>query len=203
MKQDREYRMMEIQMDAPEEKENKYLVRGYASTFDSYPLFISEDGTEYFERIEPTAFDGSDLSDVVFRIDHEGRVYARSSAGSVKLWVDSHGLGNETDLSRTERAKELYADIAAGNYPQMSFAFTVAEDHYEKETRTRVIDRIAKVFDISPVSFPANPFTELSIATRKFLDGVIEEETAERLERESIKRSIEKILIEQEIRKWN
>ena len=64
----------------------------------------------------------------------------------------------------------------------MSFAFTVAEQHYEKATHTRVIDRIAKVFDISPVSFPANPGTELS--ARDYFDGVIEAEKAERLERE-------------------
>lgn len=72
----------------------------------------------------------------------------------------------------------------------MSFAFTVAEDHYDKATHTRVIDRIAKVYDVSPVSFPANPSTELSVSTRDYFNGVIEAEKAERLERE--KREIQK-----------
>jgi len=181
----REYRMMEFRI-APEETEDKnYLVEGYASTFEPYVL-LTVDGTDYSERIEPTAFDKADLSDVVFRVDHEGPVYARSSAGTVEVWTDEHGLAQKTDLGKTQRARELYADIEAGNYPQMSFAFTVAEEHYDKATHTRVIDRIAKVYDVSAVSFPANPNTELSIATRDYFNGVIEAEKAERLEREQL-----------------
>ena len=130
---------------------------------------------------------------MVFRIDHEGRVYARSSAGTVSVWADEHGLAQRTDLSRTQAARELYADIEAGNYPKMSFAFTVAEDHYEKDSHTRVIDRIAKVYDVSPVSFPANPGTELSVSTRSYFDGVIEMEKAERLEREEAEKREAKI----------
>ena len=185
MKQNREYRTMELRL-APEDIEEKsYLVEGYASTFEPYVL-LSIDGVDYSERIEPNAFDGADMTDVVFRVDHEGPVYARTSAGTVNLWVDEHGLGQKTDLSRTQRARDLFADIEAGNYPQMSFAFTVAEDHYDTATHTRIIDRVAKVFDVSPVSFPANPTTELSVATRDYFDGVIEAERAERLEREAL-----------------
>ena len=183
MKTNREYRTMELRL-APTENETEeksYLVEGYASTFEPYVLFTS-DGTDYSERIEPTAFDEADLTDVVFRIDHTGPVYARTSAGSVQLFVDEHGLGNVTDLSRTQKARDLYEEIKAGNYPKMSFAFTVESDHYDRASHTRVIDRIAKVYDISPVSFPANPGTELS--ARDWFDGVIELEKAERLERE-------------------
>jgi 5'-deoxynucleotidase len=81
-------------------------------------------------------------------------------------------------------------EIKAGNYPQMSFAFTVAEDHYDADTRTRIIDRIGKVFDISAVSFPANPTTELHV--RDYFNGVIEMEKAaeaERLQAEEARRS--------------
>ena len=188
MKNDRELRAMDFRME--QEEAPSYEVRGYASTFETYKMFTDEDGTDYFERIDPHAFDNADLSDVVFRIDHEGAVYARTSAGTVELWTDSHGLGNRTDLSKTQKARDLYEDIKAGNYPKMSFAFTVAEDHYDRATHTRIIDRIAKVYDVSPVSFPANPTTELSVSTRDYFNGVIEMEKAERLERE--KREIQK-----------
>lgn len=184
----REYRNMtyEVRTDGDEPS---FLVEGYASTFEPYKL-IEIDGEDYNERIEPTAFDGADLSDVVYRIDHKGKVYARSSAGTVKLDIDEHGLHQITDLSRTRAAREHYEDIVAGNYPQMSFAFTVAEDHYDAESRTRIIDRIAKVFDISAVSFPANPTTELY--ARDYFNGVIEAEKAaeaERLQAEEERRS--------------
>ena len=194
---EREYRSMELRL-LPQEEEKTYKVEGYASTFDTYVLF-SQDGVDYSERIDPTAFDEADLSDVVFRVDHQGAVYARTSAGTVSLDVDQHGLHNITDLSRTARGRELYEDIAAGNYPQMSFAFTVADDEYDRETHTRIIHRVAKVFDISPVSFPANPNTVLSVSTRDYFDGVIEAEKAERLEAEERERQKKRIRILTEV----
>ena len=197
MKQEREYREMELRIAQPEvETEESFMVEGYASTFQRYKL-LEVDGVDYFEQIDPEAFRDADLSDVVFRVDHEGRVYARTSAGTVEVWTDEHGLAQRTDLSRTQAAKDLFADIKAGNYPKMSFAFIVAEDHFDKETHTRIIDRISKVFDVSPVSFPANPYTELSVATRDYFNGVIEMEKAERLareEREKQKATIRNIL---------
>lgn len=196
MKQDREYRNMELRVLQTEEP--NYMVEGYASTYEAYKL-LTIDGVDYFERIEPTAFDDADMTDVVFRVDHEGRVYARTSAGTVNVWHDEHGLGQRTDLSKTQQARDLFADIAAGNYPKMSFAFTVAEDHFDHATNTRVIDRIAKVFDVSPVSFPANPTTELSVSTRAYFDGVIEMEKAERLEREKRERQKQRIKILMEV----
>ena len=179
MKNDREYRNMpfEIRQDGDTPS---FLVEGYASTFKPYKL-IEIDGEDYNERIEPTAFDDADMSDVVFRVDHEGPVYARASAGTVKLDIDDHGLHQISDLSQTQRARDLFEDIAAGNYPQMSFAFSVDEEHYEAETRTRVIDRIAKVYDVSPVTWPANPTTELH--ARDYFNGVIEAEKAAEAER--------------------
>lgn len=190
---DREYRDMELRLSETVEEAN-YDVEGYASTFEPYVLF-SQDGVDYSERIDPHAFDDADMSDTVFRIDHTGTVYARTSAGTVKLWVDEHGLGQRTDLSKTQKARELFEDIKAGNYPKMSFAFTVAEDHFDRATHTRVIDRIAKVFDVSPVTFPANPTTELSVATRDYFNGVIEMEKAERLEREERERQRQRLRI--------
>ena len=197
MKNDREYRSMEMRILPLEGTEEKsFMVEGYASTYEPYKL-LSIDDVDYYERIEPTAFDEADVSDVVFRIDHEGRVYARSSAGTLTLWHDEHGFGQRADLSKTQAAREVFADIEAGNYPKMSFAFTVAEggDHFDKATHTRVIDRIAKVFDVSPVAFPANPTTELSVSTRDYFNGVIEAERAERLEAEKREKQKQKIRI--------
>ena len=102
MKSDRERRPMELRIKQPESEEKSYKVEGYASTFEPYVLF-TKDGVDYSEKIEPTAFDGADLTDVVFRVDHEGPVYARTKAGTVQLDIDEHGLHNITDLSRTQR----------------------------------------------------------------------------------------------------
>ena len=204
MNGNREYRTMALTIPQSVEEEKRYTVEGYASTFDPYVL-LTIDGVDYSERIEPTAFEGADLSDVVFRVDHTGSVYARSSAGTVEVWPDEHGLATRANLGKTQRARELFADIEAGNYPQMSFAFVVAEDgdYFDRKTHTRVITRIAKVFDVSPVSFPANPNTELSVSTRDYFDGVIEAEKAERLEREKRERQKQKLRILMEVKTWN
>lgn len=180
MSKEREYRNMafEVRKDG---EEPSFLVEGYASTFEPYKL-IEIDGEDYNERIMPTAFDEADMSDVVYRIDHEGKVFARSSAGTIKLDIDDHGLHQVTDLGKTRAGQEHFEEIAAGNYPQMSFAFTVDAEHYDAETRTRIIDRIGKVFDISAVSFPANPNTEIHV--RDYFNGVIEMEKAAEAERQ-------------------
>ena len=192
IREDREYRSFEIQKRAKQEgEESSYLVEGYASTFEEYDLY-EDDNVIYRERIEPTAFDEADLSDVVFLIDHTGRVYARTKNGTVTLSIDDVGFFQKTDLSKTSSSRAAYEDIEAGNYYQMSFAFTVAADRYEekrsegqKTIYTRIIDRIKKVYDISAVSFPANPTTNIGVATRAAFDGAIEKLTAERLESEA------------------
>ena len=190
MKNDREYRNFSIERRAKEDEQSSFLVEGYASTFEEYELYEDD---EYIlrERIEPTAFDEADMTDVVFLLDHTGRVYARTKNGTVKLSVDDKGLYSETDLSKTEASRSVYEDIEAGNYDQMSFAFTVAQDRYEekrsegeKTVYTRIIDRIKKVYDISAVGFPANPTTNIGVATRAAFDGAIEGFKAERLKEE-------------------
>lgn len=162
------------------EQDGEFYVEGYASTFKPYVLF-SEDGIDYSEVIDRHAFDNTDMSDVVFRIDHEGPVYARTSNGLIELSVDDNGLFSRTNLGMTEGAKEVWRNVEIGNYPKMSFAFTVDKDEYDKDTHTRKVLSVKKLFDISAVSFPANPDTSLDVATRDYFHGVMEAEKAERL----------------------
>lgn len=200
LKNDREYRSFDFvtRSEKKEDEQSSFLVEGYASTFEEYTLGSDERGV-YNERIEPTAFDETDMSDVVFLLDHTGRVYARTKNDTVKLSVDEHGLFTQTDLSKTSASRAVYEDIEAGNYSQMSFAFVVDRDEDSQEITqsgetpdglpiyTRVIKRIKKLYDISAVGFPANPTTDIGVATREAFDGEIERFQAERLERERAK----------------
>jgi len=185
IRDNREYRnipMFEIRA-AEEGQEQSYIVEGYASTFEPYVLW-EEDGIQYKEQIDPRAFEETDMSDVIFCKDHQGTVFARTKNGTVDLSVDEHGLKTRTDLSKTASAREMFEEIQAGMYTQMSFAFVVEEDSYNRETHTRTILKIRKLYDVSAVSFPANPGTDISVATRARFDGFIEEEKAERLAKE-------------------
>ena len=178
VKNDREYRNIGTFQTSED-----YMVEGYASTFDKYKM-MTIDGVEYYEQIDRHAFDEADMSDVVFLRDHEGRVLARTKNDAIKLSIDEHGLHHRTNLGLTGASREMFEDIQAGNYQQMSFSFVVAEDRYDKDTKTRIVEKVSKVYDISAVAYPANPFTEIGVSARDYFNGVIEMEKAERLEYE-------------------
>ena len=183
IKENRAYRNLVIQRSAGA-KEPDYKVRGYASTFDKYTLWEAGDESIY-EQIDPTAFDEADMSDVIFLYNHEGMVYARKKNDTLTLSTDEHGLAIEADLSSTQASRDLFEAINSGLIDQMSFAFSIEDDEFDRKTRTRIIHRIGKVYDVSAVSMPANPGTDIAaVSARSYFDGVIEAERAERLARE-------------------
>ena len=194
IKADREYRTMELRKaEVREGEEKNYIVEGYATTFgDTYELY--RDGNYIvMENVDKDAFKDTDMSDVIFQIDHEGRVYARTRNGSLGLEIDEHGLKTRTDLGLTESSRSVYEDIDAGLYDRMSFAFTVTKDSYTEEERedgtvvlTRSILGIGKLYDVSAVSFPANPNTDISSRSKDLINGEIERFEAERLHEKEI-----------------
>ena len=149
------------------------------------------DGIKYYEKIDRNALEGADISDVIMQYDHQGKVLARLSNGTLGIEPTEKGLFIYADLSKSQEARELYEEIKNGLVTKMSWAFTVADEEYDKETRTRIIKRIKKVYDVSAVSIPANDGTIIS--ARSFINGVIEKEQQELLERR--KRKI-KLLID-------
>ena len=203
VKSDREYRNMTMQIrDAQEgEEEQKKIVNGYASTFDEpYKLFTGE-GWELWEVVDRTAFDETDMSDVIFQYDHKGRVFARTRNNTLRVEPDEKGLFIEADLGGTEIGRELFEEIAGGYTDRMSFGFTVTGESEDKEQSdsgiriyTRHITKVGKLYDVSAVSIPANDGTSIvadavSRSIGNLTDGVIEKIQAERLEEE--KRALE------------
>lgn len=172
----REYRSMAMLAPAQTgEKriESDYYVEGLATTWDRPYLIAEVDGVKYYERIDRHALDGADLSDVIMQYDHRGRVLARNSNGTLILDpYHTDGLFIAADLSKSDAARGMYEDIRNLLITQMSWAFVVLEDSYDRTTHTRTIIKIKKVYDVSAVSIPANPDTVIS--ARSWLDGVIE-----------------------------
>lgn len=198
-KNNREYRDMILRViDDPEdildeEKEERKVVAGYASTFNE-PYTLYEDNDIIFrEQIDPSAFKETDMSDVIMQYNHEGRVFARVSNNTLSVTTDEKGLFIEADLGGTDIGRELFEEIKGGYTDKMSFGFIVDKD---EELRTeaedgrvdflRTITGISKLFDVSAVSIPANNGTSIGVSTRSRIDGVIEEVRAERLEAEKI-----------------
>ena len=175
----------------PNRFNSEFYVEGYATTFDDpYTLFVDRDGWKYVEIIDRHALDGADLSDVIFQYDHEGRVYARNTNNTLFFEPNDHGLFIAADLGRTSLARQMFEDIQAGNVTRMSWAFVPAEESYTEDIENKVfttrIERVSKVYDVSCVSYPADPNTEIS--ARRLVNGEIE---ARRL-RESKQRELDR-----------
>lgn len=171
--------------DSEREKriESDYYVEGYASTFDDpYVLWQDPwDGTEYRETISPGAFVGTDMSDVIMQFDHCGDVLARMSNGTLIVEPDEHGLFIAADLSKSDSARKRYEEIDNGLVTRMSWAFTVGASEYDRDSHTTTITRVNKIYDVSAVSLPADPNTEIS--ARNLLDGAIEQSHRESMRR--------------------
>lgn len=185
VKKEREYRALAapLSIRATEKRiQSDYYVEGCATTFDKpYLLYEFEDGTKFYEKIDPHALDNADMSDVIMQYDHEGRVFARQSNKTLILEADAKGLLIAADLGRTDLARGLYQDIKEGMITKMSWAFTVKEESFDRQTRTRTILKIKKVYDVSAVSIPANGDTEIS--ARNYAHRSYERERQEMLQR--------------------
>jgi HK97 family phage prohead protease len=173
LKNDRQVRALQVFAQAPEAKriDSNFYVEGYAARFEPYVLYELDDGPVY-ERFERGCFDGCDMSDVIFQLNHQGTVMARQSNGSLIVEVDENGLFTAADLGRTEAARRLYEEISTGMITKMSWGFFVGDYYYDKDTRTIVHTRVKKIFDVSAVSIPANQNTEIN--ARSWADGVID-----------------------------
>ena len=173
LKNECQIRALQVFAPTPEAKriDSKYYVEGYAARYEPYVLWEDEDGPVY-ERFEPGCFNGCDMSDIIFQLNHQGTVMARQSNGSLIVEPDEVGLFTAADLGRTEAARRLYEEISTGMITKMSWGFILGEYHYDRETRTIVHKSVKKIFDVSAVSIPANQNTEIN--ARSWADGVID-----------------------------
>lgn len=199
-KTDREYRSMTLAVEErAEEEQERMVVSGYASTFDEPYKLWEDDTVEVWEKVDRSAFDETDMSDVILQYDHAGRVFARIRNNTLTVSPDEKGLFISADLSGTDIGRSLYQEIAGGYTDRMSFGFTVDEDTREivndrtsgKSIVTRTITKVGKLYDVSAVSLPANPGTSISA---RFLDGAIEEARAERLKAQELAEKREQIM---------
>jgi uncharacterized protein len=142
---------------------------GYAAVFDS----LSEDLGGFRERIAPGSFSSAIKDgDVRALWNHNAdRVLGRTKSGTLKLSEDEHGLKIECDPPDAQWARDLMASIDRGDVDQMSFGFRVrrypdgsrgSDWIVENNEDVRVL-RDVELFDVSPVTFPAYPDTEVGL----------------------------------------
>ena len=150
-------------------------VSGYAAVFDD----ITDIG--YFkERIARGAFDGVMQDDVRLLINHTGVPLARTTNGTLDLEVDDTGLRYTARLADTTEGRDLYKLIKRGDISQSSFAFTIADEDWDRKANLRTITKMGALLDVSPVTYPAYPTT--TVAARAKAAGPEDEVVEEILE---------------------
>lgn len=139
-------------------------VTGYAAVFDS----LSEPMGGFRERIAPGAFDDVLADDVRALFNHDpNHILGRTRSGTLRLFTDERGLGYEITPPDTQGARDLMTSIKRGDVSQSSFAFRVDEENWDEDEDGLIIRTIAKVrrlYDVSPVTYPAYP--DATVATR-------------------------------------
>ena len=139
---------------------------GYAAKFN----VRSEDLGGWVEQITPGAFDSvlQNKPDVRALLNHDpNHVLGRSTAGTLRLSADGIGLRAEMDLPDTQAARDLATSIDRGDIDQMSFGFRVGPGgalwDLDSAPAVRTVNEVAELLDVSVVTYPAYPQTEVGL----------------------------------------
>lgn len=172
-----QYREIELRNANFSEDDGKMIIEGYAAVFDTPTVIYEKNGVKYIEKISKHAFDKCDMSDCCLKYNHGGMLLARCRGGSLKLTVDDKGLYFRAELFDTTVARDVYNLIKNGGLDKCSFAFCVRDDEYDKETHTRTVLDIGKLYDVAVVDIPA--YQDTSVSARGLFDMEIENERIE------------------------
>jgi len=181
----REIRMAELRAIESAGDVNEMIVEGRAIVYDSSTVMYEIDGIKYYEVIQRGALEGADLRDVPFKYNHSDSVMvmARTRNKTLELIPDEQGLLVRAKLANTTAGRDLYELIKRGDIDKMSFAFTVAEDSYDRDTRTRKIIKFKRIWDVSAVDTPAYQDTYISARNYFMAQAEAERRAAEAAEK--------------------
>lgn len=158
-----EYRDFELQEIRADNSDGKRRLVGYTAVFDQ-----EVDIAGWFREVFRQGSFTKTLQeyDQVALWNHESAFpLARKSAGTLALREDNHGLHVEIELNNTSWADDVFESVLSGVVKGMSIGFQVLKaDWSDLEDNEKLPLREvkeAKLFESSPVTFPAYPTTEI------------------------------------------
>lgn len=153
-------RDLEVRAD---DDDSDFVAEGHAATFME-PYGVAD----FREQVDPGAFDSQlQNPDVMALWNHNAdNVLGSVGSGTLALSTDKDGLLTRTTFPKSAvREREA---IERGDVRKMSFGFRTLKDQWEvleDGTELRTLMDV-ELFDVSPVAFPANPATDVTIAQR-------------------------------------
>lgn len=148
---------------------------GYASTTgNAYPVY--DFLGEYDETIAVGAFAKSlkEQDDVRLLVNHDGIPLARTKSGTLTLTevVDAKndpqgreqtGLWCEATLDASSpHVQSVKSAMDRGDMSEMSFAFQATRQEWNEDYTARIVTEL-RLFDVSVVTYPANPATSATL----------------------------------------
>lgn len=141
-------------------------IEGYAAVFGK----PSHDLGGFIEYIQPGAFRNAikedDVRALVNHVDGLSTI-GRTASGTLELEEDKKGLKYRVKVPDTSAGRDVVELIKRGDITGSSFSFEAITDKWETidgdEVRTLVEVRL---FDVSPVTFPAYPDTDVAVRSR-------------------------------------
>ena len=150
-------------------EDGRKVITGYAIVFDKE----SRDLGGFTEVIKPEAMEGANVSDVVALFNHDPNIVLGRTEKTLKLIVDEGGVRYEIEPPNTSQANDLMESIARGDIRGSSFGFTIRSNgdkwtkpQTENGLWKRDVTGFDKIYDVSPVVFPAYEATDTSLAKR-------------------------------------
>jgi HK97 family phage prohead protease len=163
------------------EKDGKPVLEGYAAVFGEY----SQDLGGFVEIIDPGFFDSVIDGDVRSLWNHDpNKVLGRTAAGTLEISQDEKGQFQRTYTpvvppDAATWAQDAMVSIKRGDVSQQSFAFRVKHTWNGDDVDgdewyvlgDMIVRRLKKggckeLLDVSPVTYPAYPQTNVSASTR-------------------------------------
>ena len=170
---------------------------GYAAVFDK----LSEDLGGWWEKIAPGAFANSiKVDDIRALVDHNSSmILGRNKAETLSLKEDDRGLFVEIIPPDTQVGRDIITSIDRGDVDSMSFSFKTINDGWEviDEKDVRTLKEV-KLFDTSPVTFPAYLDTEVGLRNLAIGSRSLEVHR-ETLEKEKPSGGVERMKMEVEL----
>jgi HK97 family phage prohead protease len=166
--------LLAVESRSEDGSEREWIV-GYAAKFGVNSLDLGD----FVERIDPGAFGivaerrgRKKPLETRALWNHDANYPLARYPGTLKMTVDEIGLRYEFPVPDTTYGRDIASNIRAGIVKGSSFSFTVPSggDSWAVEDgrSVRTIQKIDTLLDVGPVTFPAYPDADVTVAQRSF-----------------------------------
>lgn len=113
--------------------------------------------------------------DTRFLFNHGGLPLARTISGTLTLEDSERGLTCIANLdARQQLATDLAVAVERGDVTQMSVGMIVGDDKWDARQENRDIYKLKDLTDVSAVTYPASPTTNIEVAQRMLAEMPVE-----------------------------